>query len=278
MKSLIKKSLLFSLIFLVGCSTTTFVYNRIDFLLPWYLESYVDLNREQKQDLKELLIPFFKWHREEELPNYLAIIEDLELTLDASIEFESIAEITNDVEESWFRLEDRMLLWAIPMTRDLSEQQINGFIKSMQTKTEQSENEYLSRNLQTYQNDNYKRLRKNLRRFMGSLNKDQLDLISAASKKMIRVDGQWIDNRKALIEKLKVILEREDGWELTLENITHRDDLVAQNYRKTYAHNISVSQNLLVEVLNSRTDKQDKKLRSQLLKYRKDIERLIQEN
>ncbi len=278
MKSLIKKLLLFSLIFLVGCSTTTFVYNRIDFLLPWYLESYVDLNREQKQDLKELLIPFFKWHREEELPNYLAIIEDLELTLDASIEFESIAEITNDVEESWFRLEDRMLLWVIPMTRDLSEQQINGFIKSMQTKTEQSENEYLSRNLQTYQNDNYKRLRKNLRRFMGSLNKDQLDLISAASKKMIRVDGQWIDNRKALIEKLKVILEREDGWELALENITHRDDLVAKNYRETYAHNISVSQNLLVEVLNSRTDKQDKKLRSQLLKYRKDIERLIQEN
>ena len=277
MKSLIKKSLLFSLIFLVGCSTTTFVYNRIDFLLPWYLESYVDLNREQKQDLKELLIPFFKWHREEELPNYLAIIEDLELALDASVEFESIAEITNDVEESWFRLEDRMLLWAIPMTRDLSEQQINGFIKSMQTKTEQSENEYLSRNLQTYQNDNYKRLRKNLRRFMGSLNKDQLDLISAASKKMIRVDGQWIDNRKALIEKLKVILEREYGWELALENITHRDDLVAKNYRETYAHNISVSQNLLVEILNSRTDKQDQKLRTQLAKYKTDIKNLIKQ-
>ena len=277
MKSLIKKSLLFSLIFLVGCSTTTFVYNRIDFLLPWYLESYVDLNREQKQDLKELLIPFFKWHREEELPNYLAIIEDLELTLDASIEFESIAEITNDVEESWFRLEDRMLLWGIPMTRDLSEQQINGFIKSMQTKTEQSENEYLSRNLQTYQNDNYKRLRKNLRRFMGSLNKDQLDLITAASKKMIRVDGQWIDNRKALIEKLKVILEREYGWELALENITHRDDLVAKNYRKTYAHNISVSQHLLVRILNSRTEKQDLKLRSQLSKYKADIKNLIKQ-
>ena len=125
MKLLIKKLLLFSLIFLVGCSSTTFVYNRIDFLLPWSLESYVDLNRGQKQDLKELLIPFFKWHREEELPSYVAIIEDLELTLDSSVEFESIAEITNDVEESWFRLEDRMLLWATPMTRDLSEKQID---------------------------------------------------------------------------------------------------------------------------------------------------------
>ena len=275
MKSLIKKSLLFSLIFLVGCSTTTFVYNRIDFLLPWYLESYVDLNREQKQDLKQLLIPFFKWHREEELPNYLAIIEDLELALDASVEFESIAGITYDVEESWFRLEDRMLLWAIPMTRELSSKQLDGFIQSMQTKTEQSEKEYLNRNLQTYQNDNYKRLRKNLRRFMGGLNKEQLGLVSAASKEMIRVDGQWIANRKALIEKLKGILEREDGWELALENISHRDDLVAQNYRKTYAHNISVNQNLLVEILNSRTDKQDLKLRTQLLKYKTDINNLI---
>jgi|TARA_Y100000389_G_scaffold99528_1_gene96266 hypothetical protein len=275
MESLIKKSLIFFLVFLVGCSSTTFVYNRIDFLLPWYLESYVDLNREQKQDLKQLLIPFFKWHREEELPNYLAIIEDLELALDASVEFETIAGITYDVEESWFRLEDRMLLWAIPMTRELSSKQLDGFIQSMQTKTEQSEKEYLNRNLQTYQNDNYKRLRKNLRRFMGGLNKEQLGLVSAASKEMIRVDGQWIANRKALIEKLKGILEREDGWELALENISHRDDLVAQNYRKTYAHNISVNQNLLVEILNSRTDKQDLKLRTQLLKYKTDINNLI---
>ncbi len=275
MESLIKKSLIFFLVFLVGCSSTTFVYNRIDFLLPWYLESYVDLNREQKQDLKQLLIPFFKWHREEELPNYLAIIEDLELALDASVEFETIAGITYDVEESWFRLEDRMLLWAIPMTRELSSKQLDGFIQSMETKTEQSEKEYLNRNLQTYQNDNYKRLRKNLRRFMGGLNKEQLSLVSAASKEMIRVDGQWIANRKALIEKLKGILEREDGWELALENISHRDDLVAQNYRKTYAHNISVNQNLLVEILNSRTDKQDLKLRTQLLKYKTDINNLI---
>jgi len=277
MKSLIKKTLLFSLVFLVGCSSTTFIYNRIDFLLPWYLGSYVDLNREQKQDLKELLIPFFKWHREEELLNYLAIIEDLESALDKTIEYESIAEITYDVEESWFRLEDRMLLWAIPITRNLSEKQIKGFIQSMQTKAEQSENEYLSRNLQAYQNDNYKRLRKNLRRFIGGMNKDQLDLINNASKEMIRVDGQWIDNRKALIEKLKVILKREDGWELALENITHRDDLVAKNYRKTYAHNISVSQHLLVRILNSRTEKQDLKLRSQLSKYKADIKNLIKQ-
>jgi len=61
-------------------------------------------------------------------------------------------------------------------------------------------------------------------------------------------------------------LRESDGWELALENISHRDDLVANNYRKTYAHNISVNQNLLVEILNSRTDKQDLKASNATLK------------
>ena len=278
LNSFMKKILLFSLIFLVGCSSTTFIYNRIDFLLPWYLESYVDLNQEQRQKLNELLEPFFEWHREEELPKYVKIIEDFESILDEKIELASIEAITHEVEQSWFRLEDNMIAWVIPMTRELSNEQITEFLQTMQTKTAQNENKYLSRNLQTYQNDNYKRIRKNLRRFIGGMNKDQLDLIDIASKEMIRVDGQWIDNRKALIENLKVILKRGDGWELDLENITHRDDKVASNYRRTYSHNIAVNERLFVEILNSRTAKQDKKLRSQLLRYKTDIKTLIAQN
>ena len=278
LNSFMKKILLFSLIFLVGCSSTTFIYNRIDFLLPWYLESYVDLNQEQRQKLNELLEPFFEWHREEELHKYVKIIEDFESILDEKIELASIEAITHEVEQSWFRLEDNMIAWVIPMTRELSNEQITEFLQTMQTKTAQNENKYLSRNLQTYQNDNYKRIRKNLRRFIGGMNKDQLDLIDIASKEMIRVDGQWIDNRKALIENLKVILKRGDGWELDLENITHRDDKVASNYRRTYSHNIAVNERLFVEILNSRTEKQDKKLRSQLLRYKTDIKTLIAQN
>ena len=275
MKKITKKILLFSLVFLVGCSSTTFIYNRIDFLLPWYLESYVDLNQEQRKNLNELLEPFFEWHREEELSNYAEIIGDLELLLDEKIELSSIESITYDVEQAWFRIEDEMILWAIPMARDLSQEQIDEFLQTMQTKTLQSEKKYLVRNLQTYQNDNYKRIRKNLRRFIGGMNKDQLDLINVASKEMIRVDGQWINNRKALIENLKLILKRDDGWEVALKNITHKDDLVSDNYRKTYSHNIKVNERLFVEILNSRTEKQDKKLRSMLLRYKTDINNLI---
>jgi len=274
MKNTLKKTALILLLFLGGCSSITFIYNQFDNLFPWYLESYVDLDRDQKQYLDELLTPFFQWHRVEEMPKYAQIIGSLERAIDNEIDIESIALITDNVEESWFRLEDQMIVWIIPLARELSDEQIAKFIQVLRTKTTQSEKKLLLRNDQVYQSDSYKSIRKNLRRFMGSLTKDQLDLVKITSKEMKRTDGERIQSRKVFIEKLNLILQREQGWEERLEKITHSDELVAENYQSTYDFNTDLIQQLLVAILNSRNDKQDKKLRTQLSKYKSDINSL----
>jgi len=274
-QKILKKFALIALIFLTGCSSTTFVYNWIDYLLPWYFASYVDLSRDQKQYLDELLIPFFSWHRHEELPRYAEIINSVEGLLDSEVKVENIALITLDVEESWFRLEDGLLLRIIPLAKDLTDEQINNFLQVMQTKTIESENKYLKRNDQAYQKDNYNRLRKNLRRFIGTMSKDQLDLVKIASKNMRRADTEWIQNRKKLVANLSSILQRKEGWEKRFISITHRDDLVSKNYRDNYAYNIDITNHLIAAILNTRTKKLDKKLRAQLSKYQADIETLI---
>ena len=275
MQKILKKFSLIILIFLTGCSSTTFIYNRIDFLLPWYFAGYVDLSRDQKQYLDELLIPFFSWHRHEELPRYADIINSVEEILDSEVKVENITLITQDVEESWFRLEDELLLWILPLTKDLSDEQINNFLQVMQTKTIESENKYLKRNDQVYQKHNYNRLRKNLRRFIGTMSKEQLDLVKIASKSMRRVDTKWVQNRKKLVANLGSILQRKESWEKRFISITHRDDLVSKNYRDNYAYNIDITNHLIAAILNTRTEKQDKKIRAQLKRYRTDIETLI---
>ena len=274
MKHTLKKAALILVLFLGGCSSITFIYNQFDNLFPWYLQSYVDLDRDQKKYLDELLTPFFQWHRVEEMPKYAQIIGDLELAINDEIDIESIALITHNVEESWFRLEDQMIMWATPLARELSDEQITKFIQVLKTKTTQSEKKLLVRNDQVYQSDSYKSLRKNLRRFMGSLTKDQLDLVKITSKEMKRVDAERIQSRKAFNEKLSLILQREQGWEERLKKITHNDESVAENYQSTYAFNTDLIQQLLVAILNSRNDKQDKKLRTQLSRYKADINSL----
>ena len=274
MKNTLKKAALILTLFLGGCSSITFIYNQFDNLFPWYLQSYVDLDRDQKKYLDELLTPFFQWHRVEEMPKYAQIIGDLELAINDEIDIESIALITHNVEESWFRLEDQMIMWATPLARELSDEQINKFIQVLKTKTTQSEKKLLLRNDQVYQSDSFKSLRKNLRRFMGSLTKDQLELVKITSQEMRRVDAERIQSRKAFNEKLSLILQREQGWEERLKKITHNDELVAENYQSTYAFNTDLIQQLLVAILNSRNDKQDKKLRTQLSRYKADINSL----
>ena len=274
MKNTLKKTALILVLFLGGCSSITFIYNQFDNLFPWYLESYVDLDRDQKQYLDELLTPFFQWHRVEEMPKYAQIIGSLERAIDNEIDIESLALITDNVEESWFRLEDQMIVWIIPLARELSDEQIAKFIQVLRTKTTQSEKKLLLRNDQVYQSDSYKSIRKNLRRFMGSLTKDQLDLVKITSKEMKRTDGERIQSRKVFIEKLNLILQKEQGWEERLEKITHSDELVAENYQSTYDFNTVLIQQLLVAILNSRNDKQDKKLRTQLSRYKSDINSL----
>ncbi len=274
MKNTLKKAALILVLFLGGCSSITFIYNQFDNLFPWYLQSYVDLDRDQKKYLDELLTPFFQWHRVEEMPKYAQIIGDLELAINDEVDIENIALITHNVEESWFRLEDQMIMWATPLARELSDEQITKFIQVLKTKTTQSEKKLLLRNDQVYQSDSYKSLRKNLRRFMGSMTKDQLELVKITSQEMRRVDAERIQSRKAFNEKLSLILQREQGWEERLKKITHNDELVAENYQSTYAFNTDLIQQLLVAILNSRNDKQDKKLRTQLSRYKADINSL----
>ena len=274
MKNTLKKAALILVLFLGGCSSITFIYNQFDNLFPWYLESYVDLDRDQKQYLDELLTPFFQWHRVEEMPKYAQIIGDLELAINDEVDIENIALITHNVEESWFRLEDQMIMWATPLARELSDEQITKFIQVLKTKTTQSEKKLLLRNDQVYQSDSYKSLRKNLRRFMGSMTKDQLELVKITSQEMRRVDGERIQSRKAFNEKLSLILQREQGWEENLKKITHSYESVSENYQSTYAFNTDLIQQLLVAILNSRNDKQDKKLRTQLSRYKADINSL----
>ena len=272
---LIKRLPLIVVLVLVGCSTSTFVYNRIDFLIPWYLGNYVELTRDQKQYLDELLIPFFNWHRSDELQKYLEIINHTENILEREVKPENIAAISLNLAESWFRLEKEVFVWMLPLASDLTDEQIQSFLQVMQKKAKEYENKYLGRSDKDYRQDIYDMIRDNLERFMGDLSQQQLSLVKAYSEDMRRIDGLWLQNRKALLVRLSSILERDSDWKERLTRINQRDDAASQSYQDTYAHNLDVIYHLVAEVFNTRNEKQDQRLRRQLSKYRTDIETLI---
>lgn len=266
------------LVFLTACSSTTFVYNRLDFLLPWYLGDYVELEREQKKQLGSLLDPFLQWHRAEELPQYLQLLQEAESKLDGPLTAADIESISLSFEAAWLRLESRALEWLMELGEELSDEQIAGFITELRDKQSEYEEKYLTRTDEEYHEEAYENLRDSLQDYMGRLDSEQRELLRDSSLELLRSDGVWLTERAAWIDMLQRVLRREPGWQQALrEAIASRDDTVSAAYRDTYAHNAGVIYATLAEVINSRSEKQDRRLRSEIGGLERDLETLIEQ-
>jgi len=274
----LKKLSLVLVILLASCSTTTFVHNRIDFMLPWHLGSFVDLDAEQGDYLDELLVPFFDWHQANEMPFYLKILDASESLLlsKQKIKADDIATLSLIIEDAWFRLEQGSMKWILPLGRELSSKQIDGLLEVMRSQAEEYKNERLGLTDEQYRQDAFDRIRNNLVKFMGELSREQTELVSKASSQLKRTDRVWFEKRIALLDELEEILVRDVGWEQELLHVmTSRGN--ALSGEDIYSHNLNVSHKLFAAVLNTRSKEQDKRLRQQIEKYRTDIENTIKQ-
>ena len=100
--------------------------------------------------------------------------------------------------------------------------------------------------------------------------------LEQASQELQRSDGVWLTERRAWIERAETMLQREPGWQDQVrEAIARRDDTVSQEYLDTYAHNLEVIHAAIADVIESRSEKQDRRLRRELQDLRADLQTLI---
>ena len=268
--------LLLALLFIGGCSSTTFVYNRLDFILPWYLDDYVELDRAQETFLDEQLQPFLAWHRTEELPRYTLIIDDITRRLDAPLTAQDVAAISLEFEQAWFRLEARGLEWLLALGERLTDDQVRQFLDELWDKQEEYQKKYLERSDQEYHEDSYDSLRDSVQDYLGRLDKPQKELLETASNGLLRSDTTWLRERAAWLQRLEVMMRREPGWQQAIrDSVQRRSETVSAEYLELYEHNLAVIHSALAQVLNSRSEKQDQRLRKKLANLREDLQTLV---
>jgi hypothetical protein len=267
-----------SLLVLAGCSSTTFFYNRLDFLIPWYVDRYVELDREQDRYLEQQLVPLLAWHRAEELPRYRELLEQALRLLDDTVTPLELEELSLAAEQAWLRLEYRGLDGLIELGGRLSDEQMADFIAELRQRQEKYEGKYLSRSEQEYRDDASENLRDSLQDYLGRLNDDQKARLEEAAAQLIRSDAIWLSERALWIDRLEGILRREPGWEQRLRAaIREREETVSDAYAETYDHNRAVVYQAIADTLNSRTGKQDRRLRRELADLSADLQTLIEQ-
>ena len=124
---------------LSSCSATQFIYNRVDILVRWYLDDYVSLDREQQARFDGRLEGLLDWHRREELPAYVVLLDDALTILDEGVPLEDARAMTDRIEDAAIRFQDPFLELLLSVGEDLRSDQRQEFVDALLSKQEEFE-------------------------------------------------------------------------------------------------------------------------------------------
>jgi hypothetical protein len=89
-----------ALVTLAGCSTIKVVYNNSDDLLYWWVDAYVDLQDGQKQLTRDTLTELQRWHRQQQLPEYVALLQKMRAMAPHDVTPAQVCAVTEEMKTS----------------------------------------------------------------------------------------------------------------------------------------------------------------------------------
>jgi hypothetical protein len=265
-----------ALISLTGCSANRLLYNQADTFISWAADDYVDLTREQQVVFDQRLDDFLVWHRNEELPRYREFIITSLATLDGGVTLDEAVVISEDIDLAADRFQAQFVELLLATAVDLSDEQIQDFLAELDRNQAEYAEERLVRDTETYYEDSAKTMTDLVKRLMGRLSREQRAEIDERSKQLMRIDGLWHDDRARWGSALRVILEaKAPGWQSEIRRLAaSRSEARIPAYVAGIEHNGDVILSLLVDTINSRTERQDRRMRQFLEGLIDDIDAL----
>jgi hypothetical protein len=272
-----KKPLLFLLIpcLLAGC-TASFTYNHLDWLIPWYVNGYVDLTRDQRKSLRAQLEPFLAWHRAEELERYIEILDNVEETLIAPVTGEQVHSWIDEAVEAAERTGYSMFQLVLEFGAGLSDEQMQEFVDSLWEQQRDYEEEFLERTDQEYVEDNHEELVDFLKQLIGRLSSDQKARLLVAAQSLCRFDRPWLVDSEEWLNKLQPLLLRDSGWQAKVEAafLARKSDR-SPEFRTCIDENYRVISSAVADVLNQASERQRDHLFEEIRDLRTRLQKLI---
>lgn len=263
---------LLPLLLLLSACSSQFVYERIDWFTKYQIEKYVDLNKEQEMFVKASMDSVLSWHRQDELTKYIDFLDGITQALDQEVTAEQVKVWIAEVRSAYDSLLVMMSPWLIELAASLKPEQIEELMKNMQEQNRELEDKYLSRDAKTYVNSLDKRYQKSFKYWLGRLTNKQKTRIGDTMAELERLDEQWMHERKRWQQQLISVLDKKQGWRNELAVLLHD----GTDYSKAAAEEASqrnmqrISQ-LLADVINMRSEKQNRKLIKNIDKWKNDI-------
>ena len=266
---------------LFACSSTRLAYNYLDWVIGWYLDDYIQLNKEQDDYYDRQLEELLQWHRSDQLPHYVRFVDEMMLHINKPVHTDMLLDRKNTMREFIRVFIARAAPDCIKLLLWLDADQRQAFYAAGAEKQQQFEEKYQDEPEIDRSKRLYKQMKKILNRFIGRLKDEQEHIVKRWADSLIGVQHLWLENRRIWLSTLQTVLEGSDTdtekkrrlYQLLVEP----ESLWSTAYSRAVRQNEIRTLCMFSDIHNSMTEKQKKHLHVSLSKLKKDFERLADE-
>ncbi|MGY8829102.1 MAG: DUF6279 family lipoprotein [Pseudomonadales bacterium] len=258
-----------------ACSRAGLAYRNLDWLVPWRLNDYLNLDSQQQAWLKPRLQTHLQWHCSAELPRYIDWLQTTESILaqpqpDSAQLLEQFAQF----DAALNRIGVEITPTAIELLQGLSEQQVNELYAAMDEDNLEDRQDFLDPPLATQISERQTRMQERLRPWIGRLNSAQTDHIATWANSLGGQNRLWLENRQLWQAELrKVVAERDsaDFAERVTRLLQQRESFYSDEYRASYGRSRQVLATLFSQLLSNSDEAQRERLNHRLRDLRRDL-------
>jgi len=268
-------SLWLSLTLLAGCSQIGLTYRHLDFIIPWSLNDYLDMNASQKDWLDERLKEHLSWHCTTQIPGYLDWLDRLQgMVENNQVNQEQLEARTAEARQAIATLSKEITPSAVELLRQLDDQQVGEMQAAFAKDLRKHEDEYVDQPLDKQISERAQRMEKRLTPWMGKLNAAQQARVMQWSTSLGEQNRLWIDNRahwQSLL--LAAVKQRKaaDFDQKIASLLQDRQTFWTPEYRATYDHTEQAAISLIADLMAQSTADQRQKLLAKIADVRKDF-------
>ena len=275
-----KGLLLLLVVFLTACSFKA-SYRYMDWLIPWYIDDYVELDERQKAFLLSELNQLKRWHQQHELVRYRDYVAQLQILLkQPQLSIQQINAQTEQLEG----LSRALLRQIIPalsgLLEDLTPSQRQQMLNKFKTELKQEAEKARARQPDEWLEYRYDRWHKPLKRWLGSSTKQQRQLIKTFAQQTPQAVEAYIAYYLRRLEYLTQSLSLEQpDMRVVLETFLNDSERFSNpKYRKHQQLRSANIANLYRDLHATMTPRQHAHLQQQLQNWRDDFQDLLDDN
>lgn len=264
---------------------TNFFYNRLDTLAAWYIQDLVSLDDSQRSDLRSWLESTLQWHRSSELARYAKFLRELASTAAHPGNASTYKSIETQVEQFGSRLVEQAAPDAARLLMELSPQQLTEFENNLAEKSRERNEESLKALADgKWHEKRAQDIEKQLKRWTGSITKEQHLLIAEESKRFDTTSADWLESqgrwRKAMFGALRERFTAGQSPAAVEERILALLRTPESQWTRAYQTKAEQNREQSLEVLRaidaSLTPEQRSHLQGELTKLAKQLEAMTQ--